>query len=241
MGFGINRNGDDDIIIIAGLVITIFSTCIVYPWRGSHSSLSQTSGTYILTPSASSRYGFLNLKGDKWLWSYVDSSNQISSATLSKNGTAVTNITAMLGGGYPILVQSRFATDAAAVMAEKPRLTQNGGSAWTELASAPTPFGAFGNLFQSVAPNSNGQKIVIGVNDIIGFRRSSDYGATWGMTSIAQVVTSAWHVGKDSWIFAGANQIKITHDMGDTVIQKTGDLQAWTTALFNVLAIRHLP
>jgi hypothetical protein len=55
------------------------------------------------------------------------------------------------------------------------------------------------------------------------------------------VVTSVWHVGKDSWIFAGANQIKITHDMGDTVEQKTGDLQSWVTAFFNVLAIRHLP
>jgi hypothetical protein len=241
MGFGINRNGDDDIIIIAGLVVTIFSTCIVYPWRGSHSSLSQTSGTYILIPSAASRRGFLNLKGDKWLWSFVNTSEQVSAATLSKNGAVVVDVTAMPGGGYPILAQSRFATDAATVLATKPRLTLNGGASWSELTSAPTPFGSFGDLFQSVAPNSDGQKIVIGVNDVIGFRRSSDFGATWGMTSIAQVVTSVWHVGKDSWIFAGANQIKITHDMGDTVEQKTGDLQSWVTAFFNVLAIRHLP
>lgn len=241
MGFGINRHGDDDLIVIAGLIVTIFSTCIVYPWRGSHLSLNRTSDTFILSPSASSRRGFLNRKGDKWLWSYVNDAGQISSAALSNNGAVVSDITAMPGGGYPILAQSRFATDAAAVMAEKPRLTVNGGGAWTELTAAPAPFGSFGNLFQSIAPNSDGQKIVIGINDAIGFRRSSDFGATWGMTSIAQVVTSVWHVGKDSWIFAGANQIKITHDMGNTVIQKTGDLQAWATAFFDVLAIRHLP
>lgn len=241
MGFGINRNGDDDIIIIAGLIVTIYTTCIVYPWRGTHSSLSRTSSTFILQPSPFYRRGFLNKRGSNWLFSYVNDSHLITSALLSDDGSSITNINTMSVGEYPILGQSRFATDAATMIASKPRLTLDGGATWTELINAPTPFGSFGNFYQSVAPNSDGQKIVIGVNDVIGFRRSSDFGTTWGMTSIAQVVTSVWHVGKDSWIFAGANQIKITHDMGDTVVQKTGDLQAWAGAIFEVLAIRHLP
>lgn len=240
MGFGINRNGDDELMIIAGLIASIFSTCIVYPWYGSHSSLTRTSPTFLISPSASSRRGFLNLAGNKWLWSYVNGAEEVSAASLNRTGTIVSNITAMPGGGLPILVQSRFGFNSAIVMAEKPRLTINGGTTWTEMAEAPDFFSAFGDHFQSIAPSSDGQKIVIGINDVIGFRRSSDFGATWGITEIAQVVTAVWHIGQDAYIFAGANQIKVTLDMGTSIVQKTGDLQSWVGAFFNVLAIRHI-
>ncbi len=241
MGFGINRNGDDQILIIAGLIVTIFTTCIVYPWYGSHSSLTRTVGAYLMSPSSSSRRGFLGYVGGKWILSYYNAANRVEVATLSGNGSVIDDITELSVGGKPTLGQSRFGAQVALVRSEYARLTQDGGASWTELTAAPNSYDGYEDYYQAIAPNADGSKIVIGVNDVLGFKRSSDSGATWDAPSLAQAVTAVWHVGKDSWIFAGANQIQITYDFGESVIQKTGDLQSWATAFFDVLAIRHLP
>jgi hypothetical protein len=240
LGFGINRNADDELIVIAGLIVTIFTTCIVYPWYGSSSSLARTSNVFLFSPSAVYRTGFIQFDGSGWTISYYDGNNYIATTKLSRNGAVVSNNQVLSTYGEPIVITAQYATNATLIKTNKPRITTDRGSVWTELSTAPAPYSLPNYFFQSLCTNSSGQNVVIGVNDVFGFRRSSDYGTTWSTALIPQVVTAVWHVGQDAFIFAGANTIKFTLDIGDTIIEKTGDLKSWAGPFFDVLAIRHV-
>lgn len=115
-------------------------------------------------------------------------------------------------------------------------ITQDNGATLDIIGLVPIPYPGF----QSLISDSSGMKMLMGIDDVVGLRRSSDAGATWGLTPTAGAVTCVWNLGTETdWLFAYVGQLLYTPDFGSTFLYITGDLQTWAGAFFKIKAIRH--
>ena len=248
-GFGINRWANDEILIIAGLIVTIGGTCIVYAWYGNSSGVSRTSPVYIAIPSASQRWSRVTLGQSGWIYTFHDSSNAVGSAILSPTGDTLSN-GQLVGGGISdsfVSTRSVKTTDTAIVKnspSASPRITTTDGVSYIPVSGTSVPYSeaSQSDRFESIIATDDGQQIVVGRSAAMGLVFSNDFGASWITGSFTGTVTALWHLGEDSYVISGNNTVLLVDglDAGNTVLfNKTGNLANIITGSFSVMAIRH--
>lgn len=241
--FGINRDADDELMIIAGLTVSIFTQVIMYPWYGSSAGVTLAQGVYI-NPDAVQAVGLskgrVTYGNGVWVWSYQKTGFIVTLTELNDNGSMTLGtqyLAAMTGGQQPVSTRSRWASSVIATIngAGVIAMSLDDGASWTVLSS-PTPW----QDTESFITSADGSDVIVCENSILGFKRSSDFGVTWGSGSLAHALTAVWNITGDGYLVAGANTIKFTPDFGDTFYNKTGNLQTWVGAIFTVRSIRTL-
>jgi hypothetical protein len=243
VAFGIDRDADDTLLILAGLTLTIYSQFAMYCWYGSHNSLTLTSSVHVNVNYGFRSGGSLTYGDGLWLASYSTTTGKYA-LKLSGNGASAMSETYF--GDWDdiaaVTVQGRLSPGIVLANETIPLLSTDGGATFDALASAPVPYWTSGYFEwgESMANNEDGSKIVIAVDDVIGFRRSSDSGATWENTLMPGVCKAVWHLGGDGYLFsAGTVFLLFTPDFGETYEDVTGDLYE-QVGLFSVLQIRTL-
>lgn len=249
-GFGINRDADDEVLVIAGLTVTIGSNFVAYPFYGGTGGFTITNTTNVNIDASSFTglgWTYVTFGDGTWTWAYQIDAFVPTVTVLESNGASVgltTYFTAMNPGEVPVSTRSRYGTSAFLVVngATGASLDESldNGTNFNALSAAPTPYISTFVGWESFITNDDGSKIVVGVNASPGFKRSSDYGAVWGNGNLFHVVTAVWNISGDAYITAGANQIELTTDFGDSFVYKTGDLQTWVGGIFTVEFIRTL-
>lgn len=242
--FGINRDADDELMIVAGVVVTIGSDYVAYPFYGSSGGVT-IANSFFINPNTSAVVGYtgghITFGNGVWVWSYAVNGWIAVTTELNQNGTTVLGTqyrTALNAGQQPISTRSRWASSAVLIVNGGGTLaeTLDNGQNWDVMVTNPTPF----QDTESYISSADGSDIVICENSVLGFKRSSDYGATWGSGLLAHALTAVWNITGDGYIVAGANTIKFTPDFGNSFFNKTGDLQTWVSAFFTVRQIRAL-
>lgn len=241
VAFGINRDADDELVIAAGLTVTIFPTFLLYNYTGSSSGVTLATPVAYNDGAQETGLGVGNITfGDgKWVVSYLSGATPGAYTITSFDQGADTPLNTEVGSG-PACVSTRGRYAPSTVCGFSPLstdITQDNGDTLDIGLPPIAPY----NGCHSIISDSEGMRILIGVDDIVGLRRSSDGGNTWGLTSTAGVVTSVWNLGSpDDWLFAYVGQLLYTPDFGNTFAYITGDLQTWAGAFFKIVLIRHL-
>jgi hypothetical protein len=241
VAFGINRDADDELLIAAGLVVTIFPTFLLYNYKGDSSGVSLVTPTHYNdgAQAAGLSAGNITFGDGKWVVSYLSDTAPGQYTITSFDQAADSPLNTEIGSGFgSVSTRSRYAPSTVCGFSPiSTDITQDNGDS-LEIGLPPLPpFAAC----QSIISDSEGMRILIGVDDIVGLRRSADGGTTWGLTSAVGVVTSVWNLGSsDDWLFAYVGQLLYTPDFGNTFVYITGDLQTWAGAFCKIVLIRHL-
>lgn len=260
---GVYPDEQDNVLIIAGFAWGIGGTAgkAYYPWVGNGSGFSLATSVHLAEiGSTVDILGSLAFTGDStWIWVFEQGPGlgALRHTVLSYSGTGPSSSAnsgaADFGDGVQ---QSRNPTACeghvikGSTLINMPYGTDDGGVTFTLFAgpSGVTLYAEAGQFFESLACNLDGDKILVGVGDVLGLRRSSDYGATWAATAVAGSVMAIYFMGTDgalppdtpteTWIVAKEGDIGITSDFGNTFTDVTGDLYTWCTVLFRVRMIR---
>lgn len=238
--FGINRDADDEVLIMGSLTVTIGSNGLHYNWWGGSGGVTRQNatfwnvGTWAITGNSNITYG-----DGAWTISYPTglSPKYQNLAVFSGHGGILVGNTAFSAGIEATRhTRARYAPSAIMVRNNSPfQISTDNGANFTALTSAPSPY----EDLQSFCTNTTGEKILIGTSSV-GLRRSSDYGATWGATSTLASIPSVWNLGTDSdWIFTFISEVLYTPDFGNTFIYRTGDLKTWVGPTASISAIRY--
>jgi len=110
MALAVDRTSSEDIFILAGLVVSIFSTFIVYGYIWNGSKFTRINSTFSISPSAGPRYGWMVKVGDAWKLSYFNGSDIASVATVNPNTFVLSDIHTVSpeSGGDNVLDKSKF-------------------------------------------------------------------------------------------------------------------------------------
>lgn len=240
VAIGINRDADDELLIAAGLFVTIFSNFVLYNYKGDSSgvTLVTTVNYNNAWSSTGNNFGNITFGNGKWVVSYRSEAFLGVLTTTSFDATAVApDATNLATGPGQVSTRGRYAPEAVMAYTNlSTNISQDNGDTFTINEAAPIPY----EDTESIISDSSGMKILVGTNEIMGLRRSPDGGTTWGTTSAAGVVTCVWNLGsEEDWLFAFIGQLCYTPDFGNTFGYITGDLQTWAGAFFVVVAIRH--
>lgn len=241
---GVVPDEDDTALVLASGVYSIFTSRIVYPFFGGGGGFIRSSNIHIGDPIGPGvTLGDLEyMAGGVWIWTYSDPGSLLMrAATLARNGTGISNVSVLTGIGNDgfLLTHGPHPANCAVIKGQPtdhPLLTQNDGVAWNPLTIPLAPYneGSSYPPFRSIAINRVGDKILLGVSNTLGLRRSSDYGATWASTAVAGSMTAIYYMGDDGgdppiegWICAKVGDLGVTYDFGDTFKDVTGDLISW--------------
>jgi hypothetical protein len=257
--FGIDRNAEDKVVIIAGFIEGIGSNTWLLSWNGS-STLPVRNGAdpiSVNNQSGASRLGFLTKTANGWVFTFYQGSGEGTSAVITSDGTSMSDFALGEAGNVVIHTQSIHADDVA-VNLYHPFITKDGGFTWTPISGS---YGKYGQLnpdeFQSIITNSDGTQIVIGTDDVLappGLSYSLDGGTSWISTGTFVTgtfnATTVWHLQDSAYVFAGYTPAvngstrvymlsDITSPSGTTAIDKTGNLRDYFTGTFYPTSIRH--
>ena len=243
IAIGINRDADDELLLVAGLTVSIFGNFVAYTYKGNSSGVTLATPVYFNDGAGDAANGIGNVTyGDGvWVASYFSGGPPGTYTITSFSSNGITVLDTQVGSGNGVTsTRARYAPSTVCGYSEVSiDITQDNGATLDIIGLVPMPYNAFPG-FQSIISDSTGMKVMMGTNDIVGLRRSSDGGATWGLTPTAGAVTCVWNLGTETdWLFTYIGQILYTPDFGNTFIYVTGDLQTWAGAFFQVKAIRH--
>lgn len=243
LGFGVDRNDPDHILIIAGLTVTIGGSFVVYAFSGTAGNITLVQATPALTvtvdfDSGLGKSAFLTLGGTQWVMTYMGYGG-VTAVTMPYSGTQGDNLTVLNLGGSILNTRSRKSVNAVIARAAPNLSTTNGGS-WSEISGTPSPYAEGLNAFQSIITNEDGTQIVMGQSSPAGFVYSNDTGATWITGTFPGRVTSVWHLGEDVYVFSGENKVYAIQGLDTTpvITDKTGNLMNIITGAFSTVAIR---
>ena len=252
-GFGLDRD-TGRLLIIAGMIVTISSANILYPYYGDIGGVVRTSDVFVLGHQNGANTAYLNLiEGGKWLITYTTSINVPSWAILSADGSTVLSYGDFSGATWsPVNVKNRFTlstlisknkNDATGV---KYLLSTDAGTTFNPITGGFIPkqnIIANKDYFESVITNPDGTQIVVGSNtEVQGLAYSIDSGATWTTGAFGVTdVTSVWGVAEDAYVLAANSAIYLLSDIlaTGTLVNKTGNLYNLISGSFDILAMRH--
>lgn len=240
LGFGVNRNADDEIVIIGGLIVTIFSSEILYAWYGSQNGVVSTSPTYIAVHDFSDvGHGYIT-KGENeggWTVTYR-AAGTYSSAKLASNGSTLTNVVPT-GAGDFYHTQSKK-SPSTLISSPLPYISYDSADSWSKVSGTTSVLPD--NKMESYITNEDGTQIVIGNGTDNGVSYSNDSGVTWQYAGFSGTATSIWHLGDDNYIVAGNNTVFLLSQLYSTsgcyLEERTGNLQELITGTFETLSIR---
>lgn len=244
MGMGIDRWADDVLLILGGLVVTIASQFLIYPFYGNSGGVSITNSVHLDITSANQRLARLTLGLLGWIFTYHDSSDKPSSAKLSTNGSSMSDIVTHSGGASNSKVHTRSVKtlDTAILKKDTPSITTTDGISWIGVSGTAVPYFEAGDRFESIIANDDGQQIVVGISNAKGLRYSNNFGATWITGSFTGTVTAVWHFGEDVYGICGNNSVYSIQGLNtatEIITDKTGNLANIITGAFSVMAMRH--
>lgn len=238
IAFGINRDTDDELLIVAGLTVTIFSSFIAYTWKGDSSGVTQATPVFFNDAEASMGLyvGIVTYGDGTWVLNYHSGPFLGVNTIITFDSTGVTPSVAIpLTGTAYYHTRSRYSSNVILVPTASPiDISTDNGASFNPLATAPTPY----LNSESFCSNTDGSIMLVGTQTI-GMKRSEDGGVTWGPTSTLAAVTSIFNMGTDDdWLFAFVGQILYTPDKGDTFFYHTGDLQTYAGPFALITQIR---
>lgn len=246
MAMGINRQADDEVLLMSSLIGTIFSDCYVYPFYGSSSGFTLTSPTFIVKPNPAKRFGTLTFGGSSWIFSYYSDSGggDPTSSKATRNGSALSEIQTFDIAGAMQNTRARLSPQTSIMNIDPPKITIDGGTNWVSISGAPLPYKeSINDEFQSIIAKEGGRQIVVGTaTGIYGLIYSNNYGASWITGSFVGDVTSVWHITDNAYIISGDKSIYLIPDLINNptaIFNKTGNLQELITGSFSTIAIRH--
>jgi len=250
LAMGVNRDGDEDVFILGSLIVTIFSTCLIYGYNWNGNTFTRVNNTYVLSPSSSSRYGWIFNMGGTWMVSYFDISNYATTSNVDRNSYAISNIkihTGSGGGNSVMLASSKFSPTRAIVkLIAVPSYTPDTGGSWNPISgSAYTPYKlSTPDIAQSMAVDSTGV-IVYGRSGLNGYTYSLDGGSSFADSStlFSGTASAVTHLGQSAYIFGDlAGQLWIVDGIGNStgtsIANKTGNLSYLITGAFTPTGIR---
>lgn len=252
-GFGIDRKSGN-VLIIAGLVVTIGSSNILYPWYGNSSAVTRTSSTFLILQNGASRRGYVTYGNGKWVYTFEDTSSKTGVLTLGANGTPVQSSVQFVDStSSTSLVNTRSYESTSVVLSKasdassnvRGRLSTNDGATFTSITGGSAPYteGSTTDRFESIITNGDGTQIVIASSTYSqGLVVSYNYGTTWTTGTLrSSGTTSVWHVGGSSYIYAGTNNIYYIPNIQTSTASliRTGNLANIITGSFEVISIRH--
>ena len=252
-GFGLDRDSGN-IIILAGLVVTIFSTNIFYPYIGNIGGVTRTKDTYISDQQGGAYTTYVHkLSNGNWFVTYTTPTNTPSWAIFSADGTTTVAFGDFTGATHsPVHTKNRFTgnvlvsknkNDATGV---KYLLSTNSGVTFNPITGGFIPEQnpiANEDYFESVITNADGTQIVVGSDTgVQGLAYSLNGGATWttGAFGITNV-TSVWGVAPNAYAIAANSAVYLLSDImaTGTLVNKTGNLYNLISGSFSILAMRH--
>lgn len=254
-GFGINRQ-TGDVLVLAGLIVTIGSNSLVYPWYGNIDGVVPTASAYLFENNAAARYGYLTYGNDSWVYVFSragGAGGQVSSVRLSNNGSSLaSSVLVFTGVDSDDSVVSTRSPDAPFMLAAKAPMAGTSGKRSTDdgvtfvnITGANVPYteGGHSDRFESLITNEDGTQIVIASNSIQGISISTNGGISWSTGTFGSSgTTSVWHIGENAYAYGGGNDIYFVPDIlthTGSAIKKTGNLRNIVTGTFQVVAIRH--
>lgn len=236
IGFGIDRDSNDSLLIIAGLKVTIFSTYILYAWKGDSSGVVMTTPVFFNDGSdfAGLIPGMVTYSNGKWTALYTSAGSAAAAISFDSSGL-VDGLATYLPTSSYIQARSRYGYSTVFIPNSPNFTSQDNGGSFQPLFGSPTPYPGH----EAVSSNPNGNLFLLGTQ-FLGMKRSPDAGATWEPTSTLAAVTCVWNLGTDNdWLFAFVGQILYTPDFGDTFYYHTGDLQTYAGPFFIISQIRY--
>jgi len=258
--FGIDRNDQDSVLVLAGFIEGIGSNTWLLSWNGSTSSQTRNGNLPISVnnQSGANRLGFLTKTASGWVFTFYQGSGNGTSAVLNSDGTIMSDFALGDSGNVVIHTQSIHA-DNVALNLYHPFITEDGGYTWTQISGSPGKYGQLNpNEFQSMITNADGTQIIIGTDDVLappGIIYSLDKGTSWSTGSFfftgAFNATTVWHLQDSAYVFAGytpavdgSTRICAVYDLAPatgtpTMYDKTGNLQDFFTGTYYPTAIRH--
>lgn len=243
MALAVDRTSSEDIFILAGLVVSIFSTFIVYGYRWNGSKFTRINSTFSISPSAGPRYGWMVKVGDAWKLSYFNGSDIASVATVNPNTFVLSDIHTVSpeSGGDNVLDKSKFSPNSAVWKgAVVPRYLSDG--AWIPLTGSSNVYSSY--AFPHSLIDDGAGTIIYGNSIIQGYSISHDGGASFShISAMTGTVTVVNHIGQGAYI-AGTSQGKMFLVNGldvattGSVYDKSGNLPYLITGTFNPLLLR---
>lgn len=246
-GFGVDRNADDSIIIIAGLIVTIFTTNIQYAWVGNSSGVALASATFLVgmeSDFAIVPYAFITKGGTGlsavWNMTYARSDG-LYAAILPLDGTVISSSVLLNPANSSIInTRSKESTNVLISMGDA-AISYDSGGTWIGISGTTSSYNQANDRFQSIITDENGLQIVQAVASNPGIVYSNDSGVTWSSGSFANYATSVWHLGLDHYLFAGVSgSVNGLYNLDTTpeIVDKTGNLRNLITGTFYIEAIR---
>lgn len=261
-GYGVNRK-NGRVMIIGSVTVTIFSQRLFYPWYGTASGVIRVRTSNLATdipgkgPYGSNLVpeGYLSLNTNgTWVFTVAHITGPPMSFTISEAGAAVIAWEAPISGtinGDPLtnfrslestqVVISRAYEQTTTIAGKR---SNNNGDTYFSITGAPRPYKlAQHNQFESIITNGDGTQMVIASETYAqGLGRSLNGGLTWTTGTFGSSgTTSVWHLGSNSYLFAGARNLHLIPDLvlSTGVFIKTGNLHNLLTGSFNIMALRH--
>jgi hypothetical protein len=246
-GFGVDRDADDSIIIIAGLVVTIFSTNIQYAWIGSSAGVTRSSSVFLSgmeSDFSGVPYAFITKgrTGLSTVWNMTyNRSIGLHAATLPANGSVIST-SILLNPANPSVINTRSkeSPNVLIAMGDSVISYDNGGT-WLDVSGTASSYNQVNDRFQSIITNDTGTQIVRGIASNPGLVYSKNSGATWSSGSYANQVSSVWHLGLDHYLFSGeSGSVSGLYNLNTTpqIVDKTGNLRNIITGSFSIEVIR---
>lgn len=257
-GIGVNRE-DTSALTIAGLIVTIFSSNIIYPWVGGAGGFTRAMSVFPFIANPFSRFTYVTYGNGQWTVSYQNESTYICVARFSQDGgTLISQLEPIFGAalGSVIHTRSKYSQEvismklAAALPGDNvAAISYDNGNSFIGIAGTAalhTEAGAgFSNQerSESIITNADGTQILYSSSSYSqGLVISYDSGNSWTASSFqSSGSTAVWHLGDNSYVYAGNNQIYLIEDSLTSTesIIKTGNLTNIITGSFEVIAIRH--
>lgn len=247
MAMAVDREKDESVFILGSLIVTIFGTCIVYGYIWNGSTFTRVNNTFILSPSASQRYGIMVKSGDKWILSYYNNSNNATTAWVDESNYTVTNIQTLDGNVSIVLDRSSRSASSAIVKLGTPRYTIDSGITWTPLSgtiNAPYSMGLF-DIAHSIIDNGYGE-IIYGKNGSNVYRYSFNGGSSFSDSPaiFSGSVSAVNHIGDMLYIFGDdAGNIWAVDGIGSlstgtAMFSKNGNIKYLITGTFTPVISR---
>lgn len=253
-GFGLDRS-TGKLLILAGLEVTIGSNQILYPYYGDIGGVIRTSETYVLPQFPANNFIYaLHEPTGKWATSVFVANPVVY--TLSENGTLVENTNEFADAATVIslvLTQSRYSPNvimskvSSGAAVTNFRVSTDAGASFVSYSGSTFPFREDDlalDRFESMITNEDGTQMVVASSQgIMGLVTSLDGGASWSSGTFGSSgTTSVWHLGGNSYVYGGGNNIYAIEDITNptgTSISKLGNLRNLITGAFQVVSMRH--
>ena len=240
LGFGVDREADDGILILGGVTVTIGSNFLTYPFLGTSSGVTWNSTRDFGSTAFfdTSTHAYITKGASEWVITWNNLALTIQAMRTDIAATTSLNLTTIALAGSGISTRSKKSQNSVVI---QQKITFDDGIIWNTITGSASPYNQANDLFQSTITNDTGTQIVRGIASNPGLVYSNNSGATWSSGSYANQVSSVWHLGLDHYLFSGeSGSVSGLYNLNTTpqIVDKTGNLRNIITGSFSIEVIR---